>query len=171
MLSRSCRPSVPRFSRGTIRRRASLPRLGPLSTGRRIATQPSKPTHRLTMALPLAERLRRSDCDTTHTDLVEVARPVRSPCYRSAGTIGGAWLACHWWRRDGKALAGRVSRCCREAAAPPGTPFLLLRLGPLSTRRRIATQPSKPTHAWRWLCPSPNSCGVRTPTRLIPTRR
>src|SRR5438067_10244423 len=33
-------------------------------------------------------------------------------------------LECRWWRRDGKALAGRVRRCCREAAAPPGTPFL-----------------------------------------------
>src|SRR2546425_2769430 len=36
----------------------------------------------------------------------------------------GTWLACRWWRRDGKALAGCVRRCCREAAAPPGTPFL-----------------------------------------------
>src|SRR5438876_286516 len=33
-------------------------------------------------------------------------------------------LECRWWPRDGKALAGRVRRCCREAAAPPGTPFL-----------------------------------------------
>src|SRR5437773_384654 len=49
--------------------------------------------------------------------------PVRSRCHRSARTLG-TWLACRWWRRDGKALAGRVRRCCREAAAPPGTPFL-----------------------------------------------
>src|SRR5213592_1038346 len=49
--------------------------------------------------------------------------PVRSRCHRSARALG-TWLACHWWRRDGKALAGRVRRCCREAAAPPGTPFL-----------------------------------------------
>src|SRR5213592_1836716 len=49
--------------------------------------------------------------------------PVRSRCHRSARALG-TWLACHWWRRDGKPLAGRVRRCCREAAAPPGTPFL-----------------------------------------------
>src|SRR5207247_11354923 len=41
-----------------------------------------------------------------------------------ASRARGTWLACHWWRRDGKPLAGRVRRCCREAAAPPGTPFL-----------------------------------------------
>src|SRR5438132_8135412 len=48
---------------------------------------------------------------------------MRSRCQRSARALG-TWLACHWWRRDGNALAGRVRRCCREAAAPPGTPFL-----------------------------------------------
>src|SRR5438093_524960 len=48
---------------------------------------------------------------------------MRSRCHRSARALG-TWLACHWWRRDGNALAGRVRRCCREAAAPPGTPFL-----------------------------------------------
>src|SRR5213596_3311660 len=48
---------------------------------------------------------------------------VWSRCHRSARVLG-TWLACHWWRRDGKPLAGRVSRCCREAAGPPGTPFL-----------------------------------------------
>src|SRR5436190_1235254 len=48
---------------------------------------------------------------------------VRLRCHRSARALG-TWLACHWWRRDGKPLAGRVRRCCREAAAPPGTPFL-----------------------------------------------
>ena len=48
---------------------------------------------------------------------------MRSRCHRSARALG-TWLACRWWRRDGNALAGRVRRCCREAAAPPGTPFL-----------------------------------------------
>src|SRR5881392_2643242 len=48
---------------------------------------------------------------------------MRSRCHRSARALG-TWLACHWWRRDGNALAGRVRRCCREAAAPPGAPFL-----------------------------------------------
>ena len=33
------------------------------------------------------------------------------------GALGRTWLTCHWWPRDGKALAGRVRRCCREAAA------------------------------------------------------
>src|SRR5436190_1235255 len=63
---------------------------------------------------------------------------MRSRCHRSARALG-TWLACHWWRRDGKALAGRVRRCCREAAAPPGTPFLEIGTGgllrfPLLTR-------------------------------------
>jgi len=35
----------------------------------------------------------------------------------------------------------------------------------------MATQPLNLTHAWQWLCPSLNSCGIRTPRRLIPTRR
>ena len=48
---------------------------------------------------------------------------MRSRCHRSARALG-TWLACHWWRRDGKVLAGCVSRCCREPAAPPGTQFL-----------------------------------------------
>src|SRR5947207_13632156 len=41
---------------------------------------------------------------------------MRSRCHRAARALG-TWLACHWWRRDGNALAGRVRRCCREAAA------------------------------------------------------
>src|SRR5881628_392149 len=43
--------------------------------------------------------------------------------WRDSARALGTWLACHWWRRDGKALAGRVSRCCREAAARLGTAF------------------------------------------------
>src|SRR5438552_1580441 len=42
--------------------------------------------------------------------------PVRSRCHRSARALG-TWLACHWWRRDGKALEGRGGGCCCEAAA------------------------------------------------------
>jgi len=53
-----------------------------------------------------------------------VGAPVEVAGYRSACALRRTWLTCHWWPRDGKALAGRVSRCCREAAAPPGTPFL-----------------------------------------------
>ena len=64
--------------------------------------------------------------------------------------LGPGWR-CHWCRRDGKALAGRVRRCCREAAAPPGTPFLgndprgASRLPPIrdqpATRRRVDSRP------------------------------
>src|SRR5207245_627590 len=61
----------------------------------------------------------RSDDSSRLVD--EGGAPVRSRCHRSARALG-TWLACHWWRRDGKALAGRLRRCCREAAAPPGTP-------------------------------------------------
>src|SRR3989442_349790 len=123
MLSRSCRPSGRPVSLGTIPRRASLLTSRSAQRGTTNRDTAFEADARLTMALPLSERLRRSDCDTTHTDLVEVARPVRSPCYRSAGSLGGAWLACHWWRRDGKVLLAGVSRCCREAAAPPGARF------------------------------------------------
>jgi len=77
--------------------------------------------------------------------------PVRSRCHRSARTLG-TWLACRWWRRDGKAPAGRVRRCCSEAAAPPGTPFLgndprgASRLPPIrdATTGRLTT-----AHDWR----------------------
>ena len=76
---------------------------------------------------------------------------MRLRCHRSARALG-TWLACHWWRRDGKALAGRVRRCCREAAAPPGTPFLgndprgASRLPPIrdATTGRLTT-----AHDWR----------------------
>src|SRR5207249_1315782 len=69
-------------------------------------------------------------------------RPMPAPLPSPARALG-TWLACHWWRRDGKVLAGCVSRCCREAAARLGTPFRgtipgrasLLGLGPLSPRR------------------------------------
>src|SRR5207249_2534068 len=63
------------------------------------------------------------------------------------GALGRTWLTCHWWPRDGKALAGRVSRSCREAAAPPGTPVL----------------GNDPGGAWR--------LPLNPQRRLIPTRR
>ena len=59
-------------------------------------SQPSKPTHRLTMALP-RERLRRSDCDTTHTDsltrwhaqcrrrVIAAPAPLEEPRWRVTG--------------------------------------------------------------------------------------
>src|SRR5438552_3785925 len=84
----------------------------------------------------------RSDHSSRLVD--EGGAPVRSRCHRSARALG-TWLTCHWWRRDGKVLAGCVSRCCREAAARLGTSFRgaipgrasLLGLGPLSPRRDL----------------------------------
>ena len=69
-----------------------------------------------------------------------------------------------------------LSRSCRPSGHPvsgndPGSSFAPWSRSAQSATRPIATQPSKLTHAWRWLCPSPNSCGIRTPRRLIPTRR
>src|SRR5438034_11757114 len=43
---------------------------------------------------------------------------------RRVGKALGTRLTCHWWPRDGNALAGRVRRCCREAAARLSHPLL-----------------------------------------------
>src|SRR6266516_2631031 len=96
MLSRSCRPSGHAVSR-----------------------------ERSHVELRAFRSIRSIRAATTHSDWSTMwAHQLRSRCHRSARALRRTWLTCHWWRRDGKALAGPMSRCCREAAAPPGTPFL-----------------------------------------------
>src|ERR1044071_4683843 len=64
--------------------------------------------------------------DTTHPHS-SMRCGLRVIAHAAAPKVGG-W-ACHRWRRVGEALLVRVSGCCREAAAPLGTPFLRNALG------------------------------------------